>query len=89
MDTTIQIRIDKKTKKEANKTLKGVGLDMSSGIKLFLNHLAKTKTLPMQVLTINGYTPEFEERMIKESNFALKNGKSYKNAKAIFDDILK
>ena len=89
MNSTIQIRIDKKMKKDADKTLKDMGLDMSSGIKLFLNEIIRERSLPFRVLTTNGYTPEYEERMIREGNYALKHGKSYKNAKEIFNDILK
>ena len=89
MNSTIQIRIDKKMKKDADKTLKEMGLDMSSGIKLFLNQVICRQCLPFRVLTENGYTPEYEERMIKEGDYALKHGKSYKTAEEMFDDILK
>ena len=89
MNSTIQIRVDKKMKKDADKTLKDMGLDMSSGIKLFLRQVVLKRALPFRVLTENGYTPEYEERMVKEGDYAIKHGKSYKNAKEIFDDILK
>ena len=40
---TIQIRIDSKTKNAAKKTLEGVGLDMSSAVKLFLTNVINRK----------------------------------------------
>ncbi len=89
MNSTIQIRIDTKTKKDANKTFKDMGLDLSSGIKLFLHQVIRRQSLPFPVLTANGYTPEFEKRMVKETEYALKYGKSYKNAKELHDAILK
>jgi DNA-damage-inducible protein J len=89
MNSTIQIRIDKKMKKDADKTLKDMGLDMSSGIKLFLHQVVMKRALPFVVRTANGFTPEQEKRMIKETEYALKYGKSYKTAKEMFDDILK
>ena len=89
MNSTIQIRIDTKTKKDADKTFKDMGLDMSSGVKLFLHQVIRSRSLPFQIRTANGYTPEYEDRMVKEGDYALKHGKSYKNAKEIFDDILK
>ncbi len=89
MTSTIQIRIDAKIKKQADKTLKDMGLDLSSGIKLFLNQVIKAQAIPFQIRTVNGFTPEQEKRMIRETEYALKHGKSYKTAKALLDDILK
>lgn len=41
--TTIQIRIDPKTKAKAKKVFNKMGLDMSSGIRLYLAHAARGK----------------------------------------------
>ena len=89
MNSTIQIRIDNKTKKDANKTLKDMGLDLSSGIKLFLHQVIKARSIPFQIRTANGFTPEQERKMIKETEYALKHGKSYKTARELFNDVLK
>ena len=88
MSSTIQIRIDNKIKKDANKTFKNMGLDLSSGIKLFLHQVILSQSLPFKVRTVNGFTPEYEEKMNKETEYALKYGKSYKTAKELHDDIL-
>ena len=89
MNSTIQIRVDTKMKKEADKTFKNMGLDLSSGIKLFLHQVIKSRSIPFTVRTANGFTPEYEKRMRQESDYALKHGKSYKSVEALFDDILR
>ena len=49
MTTTLQIRIDQKTKDAAQKTFRSMGLDMSSGVKLYLTQVMHTKTIPFPV----------------------------------------
>lgn len=46
--TTLQIRIDQKTKKKAMETFEAMGLDISSGVKLFLNQVIKDEALPFR-----------------------------------------
>ena len=89
MNTTIQIRVDKKMKREVSKAFKDMGLDISSGVKLFLHQVVKSQTIPFPIRTANGFTVEQERQMIRETKEALKSGKSYKTAKELFDDILK
>lgn len=64
--SVINIRTDEKLKREANKVLEEMGLDMSSGIKLFLTQVVITKTIPFKLRTANGYTLEEEEQMLKD-----------------------
>lgn len=85
MNTVINIRIEKSVKNKAQKTLESMGLDLSSGIKMFLN----------QVVTDNGipFTPtknakKIRARWDKEAAEALK-GKGYATAREMMDDILK
>ncbi len=89
MTTTIQIRVDEKMKKEASKAFKGMGLDISSGVKLFLHQVVKSQSIPFPIRTVNGFTVEQERQMIKETQEALRKGKSYRTAEEMFDDILK
>lgn len=86
MNTVINVRIDKKIKDSAQKTLSSLGLDLSSGIKLFLN----------QVVTENGipFVPTKDAKKIRarwdrEVADALKNGKRYTSTREMLDDILK
>ncbi len=88
MNSTIQIRIDEKTKKRADKTLKNIGLDLSSGIKVFLHQVIRSGSLPFVIRTENGFTPEYEKKMNKEIADALKQGKSFRSAKEVHDHIL-
>ena len=70
--TTIQVRIDEKTKRSAKKVLDRVGLDMSSAIKLYLKQVSIRQGLPFTVLTENGLTPEEEDQILIASEEARK-----------------
>lgn len=85
--TTIQLRIDTKTKKEATKTLSALGLDMSSAVKLFLRNVVITQSIPLDLRTENGFTVEQEQQMIKETEYAKKYGKAYTNLDELFADL--
>lgn len=67
MNTTLQVRIDSKTKKSATKILESLGLDLSSGIKIFLNQVLRSKGVPFLIMTENGFTPEQENKILAES----------------------
>lgn len=86
MNTVINVRIDKKTKSGAQKALAGLGLDLSSGIKLFLNQVITENGIPF-VPTQNA--KKIRARWDKEVAEALKNGKSYATAREMIDDIMK
>ena len=47
--TTIQIRIDEKTKNEAGKIFNNLGIDMTTAIKLFLKQASIKKALPFPI----------------------------------------
>jgi DNA-damage-inducible protein J len=65
-DTKINVRIDRVTKEQAQATLEALGLDISSGIKLFLRSVINTQSIPFEVRTKNGYTLR-EEKEITDS----------------------
>ena len=52
--TTLSIRIEEKTKREARKTLKALGLDLSSAVNMFLNQVAVEQGIPFKVSLILG-----------------------------------
>ena len=87
--TTIQVRIDEKTKTKAHKVFKDLGLDMSSGVKMYLNRVIKDKGIPFIVRTENGYTPEQEQKIIQEFEYAKKHGKRYDSVEAAIKYLLK
>lgn len=88
MTSTIQIRVDSKMKKDADKTFRDMGLDMSSGVKLFLHQVVRSGSIPFSIRTENGFTPEQERLMIAETKSALAHSKRYKNAREMTVDIL-
>lgn len=84
--TTLSIRIEEKTKKEAIKTLNALGLDMSSAVKMFLNQVVIEQGIPFKP----SRTPkQIREELDKEVAYALKYGKSYTDVSKMFEDILK
>ena len=49
LDTTIQIRIDKKTKEGTEKTFNRLGLDISTAIRMFLRQAIITNSFPLDI----------------------------------------
>ena len=84
--TTLNVRIEEKTKKAASKTLARLGLDMSSAVKIFLTQVVKEDGLPF---TPTNNTKVIRARWDKEVADALKNGKSYASAQEMHADLLK
>ena len=89
MNTTIQIRIDSKTKLRAQKAFKHMGLDMSSGLKYLLTQVGKANNL--SYICDFGYMHAYKPKMLaqyeEEAKDALKRGKGYSSTKKMFDDI--
>ena len=78
--TTLSIRIEAKTKKDAAKTLNALGIDLSSAVKMFLNQVVIDQGLP--------FTPSRTPKLIREEwdeqvREALKT-KGCKNADEMF-----
>jgi len=87
--TTIQIRIDEKTKAKARKVFHKMGLDVSSGVKLYLNRVIEDESIPFIIRTENGYAPGEEQRMIREVEYLKKHGKRYTSTAEMWKDIMK
>jgi len=83
---TIQIRIDAKTKKAARETLDGVGLDMSSAVKLFLTNVINRKGIPLDLRTENGFTLAQEQALLADTKEA-KKGRAYTDLDELFSDL--
>jgi DNA-damage-inducible protein J len=65
--TTLQIRIDEKTKKQAQKILSEMGLDMSSAIKIFLKNIIITESIPLELRSEKGMLAERKCDLLKEA----------------------
>ena len=74
----VNVRTDAVTKREAQKVFKRMGLDLSSGVNLYLTRVVQDKALPFTPRTVNGFTPEYEAQLLQESAYAEKHGKRYR-----------
>jgi len=84
---TIQIRIDRKTKEAARKTLNEVGLDMSSAVKLFLINVVNRNGIPLDLLTENGFTLAQEQTILSDTEETKQKGKKYTDLDELFSDL--
>jgi len=80
-DSTIQVRVDGKTKASAKKVLNDIGIDMSSAIKVYLKQIVITKSIPFRLLTENQLSIEQEEEILN----AAREGKKGVNTDGPFD----
>jgi addiction module RelB/DinJ family antitoxin len=74
----INIRTDSATKKSAQRVFKKMGLDLSTGVNMYLARVAQDQAMPFTARTVNGFTPEFEARILRETAYAEKHGKRYR-----------
>ena len=71
MTKAIQIRVDQKLKRDADLIFEDLGLDTTTAIRLFLKKVVMSKSIPFELkstLTDNGFTPEFEDEVMKAAN---------------------
>ncbi len=85
----ISIRINPATKKKAQKTLRDLGLDLSSGVKLFLEQVVATESIAFIPTTKHGHKLRHWNLYKKEIAMAKKHGKRYNTAEEMFSDIFK
>lgn len=71
----INVRVNKKTKLQAAKAIEKMGLDVSSAIKLFLNKVIKTGSIPFHIGIMND--PRFIAKIKKEEEEAKKQAKRF------------
>jgi addiction module RelB/DinJ family antitoxin len=83
---TIQIRVSKDLKKKASSTLQDLGLDLSSGITIFLNQVVIHEAIPFVSMK---KMKELHKKWDKEAAEALATGKEYTDIDELHRDILK
>ncbi len=89
--TTIQIRVDTKLKREAQRVYKSIGMDTSSALKLFLQQSVNTQSLPLPEIKCpmsHRLSPKMIALYEREYKEALKHGKRYTDVDEMFSDIL-
>ena len=82
--TTLNVRIEEKTKAQASKALEKMGLDMSSAVKLFLHQVIKEDGLPF---TPTNNAAVIRARWDKQVADAIKHGKQYTSGAEALADL--
>ena len=92
----MHIRVNPEVKAKVEPILSAIGLSFSDVFNLTLNQIYLKRKLPFELssiqLTENGYTPDFESKLLAESDElhdAVMNGtaKLYQNAAELFADL--
>ena len=92
----MHIRVNPEVKKRVEPILSAIGLSFSDVFNLMLNQIYLKRKIPFELsaiqLTENGYTPEYEARVLAEAEkdyAAIANGtaKLYRNAAELFSDL--
>lgn len=78
MSDFVQLRVDAKTKKKVASIFADLGLDLSTGVKIYFQQVMRNKGIPFPLLTANGFTQEEEKRILRESNETMSLYKSGK-----------
>lgn len=65
MNSTIQVRVNAKTKRKVANIFQSLGMDMSTGVKIYFERVIEEKGIPFRLrLTENGYTSEQEAKIL-------------------------
>ena len=83
---TLHVRLDDKRKKQAQKILEQLGLDLSQAVRLFIHQICITEGVPLHLLTENGFSLNEEETLLQDAQAARvgKGVKRYKNVDDLF-----
>lgn len=84
--STIQIRIDEKTKKSAKYILDELGIDISTAIKVYFKQIIIQKKIPLILTTENHLTP-YQEQEILDASEEAKKGKNITKPMSIKEAI--
>jgi len=84
----IQIRIDSETKREAQKILENLGLDISTAVKMLFKQIINTGGLPYEIRDENGFTFRKKQELKQAIVEAKTSSKSFKSANDLIKDAL-
>jgi DNA-damage-inducible protein J len=82
----LQVRMDAKTKKDAQEVLANLGLDASTAVKVLFKQIARTKSFPIDLRDPNGYTPKKAHEMRNAVAGAKKSKQAFASAKDVLLD---
>ena len=84
--STVQVRMDTELKKQVEKTLKSMGLNMSTAINLFIHQVANQGKIPFEIYAVD--TPNKETKKILDEVRDEKNLIGpFKNTKAMMEHL--
>lgn len=67
MSNVVQLRVDARTKKKVANIFSNLGLDLSTGVKIYFQQVMRFKGIPFPLLTENGFSLEQERKILRES----------------------
>ena len=83
-ETRLSVRVDNTTKKQAEAVFSALGMNMSTGINIFLAQVARSRAIPF-TLELGGDT--IERRMKGVVNAKVSDIKSSGSPVALYDDM--
>lgn len=93
MSDFVQLRVDAKTKKKVASIFADLGLDLSTGVKIYFQQVMRHKGIPFPLVTANGFTPAEEKKILRESEETMalyKSGKrrGHKSVESMIKEIM-
>ena len=85
-ETRLSVRVDNTIKRQAEAVFTALGMNMSTGINIFLTRVASSKAIPFK-LELN--TDPLERRMQEAVNASVSSVLSSDSPVALYDDVLK
>ena len=85
-ETRLNVRVDNTTKKQAEAVFTALGMNMSTGINIFLAQVARSRAIPF-ALELSG--DSIERRMREAVNAKVSANKSSGSPVALYDDLQK
>jgi len=83
-ETRLNVRVNNATKKQAEAVFAALGMNMSTGINIFLAQVARSRAIPF-ALELSG--DPFERRMREAVNAKVSAVKSAGSPVALYDDL--
>ena len=83
-ETRLNVRVDNTTKKQAEAVFTALGMNMSTGINIFLAQVARSRAIPF-ALELSG--DSIERRMREAVNKDISAAKSAGSPIALYDDV--
>ncbi len=87
MDTTLQVRTSKTRKEKARRVFKKLGLNLSSGVNLYLERVIATESVSFVPATPHGLKLKHWEEYKRDIAWARKHGKRYTSVDALLNDL--